>query len=296
MNCPYCSSSDTTVPNTYGWSKCNVEACARYFENTAHDATALALRRSTTIRHYNPCPTCRCDVYTNEHEATAGQVWCARCKTHFPITKITIPTIEKETTTTMSATSSTAYSGECHVLLRIKGPADRIDMFHQLIKKVDGDWPFHGRTMVRVCKVCAGVLWNAPRIGPADLKAAARQVGALKVKIKHFATMKACRGTSASYNYSANVIHLSEAKAHDLYRSNGVTAFRAEHCLTPTVVPAIVTAIPTPIGPISEEQLIGEVLADPTPSAPLPPLGSAVQHPHPDNWEGMESMDGVWLQ
>lgn len=59
--------------------------------------------------------------------------------------------------------------------------------------RCEGDWPWMTtrRTSVSVCDTCMGVICVAPRVSPADLKAAARQAGCT-VKIDKFAPEDHC--------------------------------------------------------------------------------------------------------
>jgi hypothetical protein len=172
--------------------------------------------------------------------------------------------------------TSNAYTGEYHILLRLKGPADRISLFHRLIKKCDGDWPFIDRAQIRACLKCCGVVWSSPRLGPEDFKAAARQVGGgLRVKIRNFAPGKNCFPNPTD----EKVKSLTPTEANALYAANGVKIFREKY-ISPMVTPIPVTALA--VIPPSEDYLIGEVLAEgntTAPPVPAAPEGSLVQSP-----------------
>jgi hypothetical protein len=129
------------------------------------------------------------------------------------------------------------------------------------------------------------VCWNSPRIGPEDFKAAARQVGGLKVKIRHFASLKNCRGGNVSFDYQNDILTIPIEEAHTLYGPGGVAAFREAHKIpsstvrvsgvqvegvTPTVtVPGIPEVPPIPEGDSSliHRVLLGE--GDTVPETPL---------------------------
>jgi hypothetical protein len=250
--CKYCSSPDVGAANSYHFRKCN--ACERHFEDLNPLPSNLLVLPTTRTggSKYAKCPKCEIETFCNTLELVAGSVWCARCKIHF--------TVPKESPTPPQARS---FGGEHHVLLRIRGHEGSIALFHRMVKLCDGDWPFVGRPTVRVCRTCAGVVWNSPRIGPEDLKAAARQVGGMKVKIRHFAPTKGCY-TAGSFNYTRDVVNIPLSEAQDLFRSGGPDRFREKH--TPT---------PPKVGGASEEGLITEVLGVGTPAVE----GSVCQTP-----------------
>lgn len=246
---------------------------------------------------YTPCPGCARDVFCNQTELTNKNVWCSWCKKFF-VLGATYTASERNTTV---SNHSAAYSGEYHILLRVKGPEERIAIFNHILKKCDGDWPFVARQAVRVCKSCTGIIWNAPRIGPDDIKAAARQVGGITVKVHHFAPYLNCRTAGETYNYQSQVEMVPIADARRLFRGGGPAAFRAKY--TPSVVtatvlpknglpPAIVAAVAAaPVVPPvlevpqpSEDFLMGEVLSpmdsSPDPASPsVAPQGSLCQFP-----------------
>jgi hypothetical protein len=84
-----------------------------------------------------------------------------------------------------------------HVQLKLSGTPRQIAEFHQLMKFVDGDWPFT-KYVVReehCCGKCKGLIYNSPRLGTQEIKSAAKQVGLKGVKIRRFAEAKACEPT-----------------------------------------------------------------------------------------------------
>jgi hypothetical protein len=207
------------------------------------------------------------------------------------------------------ATSITNYCGDYHILLRIKGPDDKVEIFHQLMKLMDQDWAYVGRDTVRICKRCFGMVWHAPRISPTDFKAAARQVGGIKIKIRHFASVTACRGTNVSFDYVNDIHHLSQEEARSLYRAHGITTFREKYSgkpssgmvitlpstgvvvpqISPAAAPAIVAAAASTSPFDSQERLIAEVLTE-SPTTPTASTCSLSQWPgydgDLDGWEG----------
>lgn len=92
---------------------------------------------------------------------------------------------------------STTYEyakGQYHIHVKLKGEESKIHIFHSIIEKCDGAWPW-GATKyngsVSVCRKCKGFVLSNPRIAPQDIKAAAEQAG-VAVKIYVFSPQNHC--------------------------------------------------------------------------------------------------------
>jgi hypothetical protein len=86
-------------------------------------------------------------------------------------------------------------TGYVHVRLKVRGPADAVELFHMVIEDLDTCYPYKLNisryASVQECPQCGGRRWYGPRVMAQDLKAAARQCG-VKVKIIRFAMEDKC--------------------------------------------------------------------------------------------------------
>lgn len=122
-------------------------------------------------------------------------------------------------------------NGEYHITIRLKGPEDRIQLFHKVMTKCDPEWPWKSTVISQyVCKKCAGLTIHSPRVTPHDIKVAAKQVGHLKVKIYNFGPIKKCKGTNSSYDYANDRQRVTIKEAFELYTSDGRQNFYMKYC------------------------------------------------------------------
>ena len=197
------------------------------------------------------------------------------------------------------STNHYTIGGEHHILLRIKGDPARIKLFHALMHKCDSDWPWAPhRTTCRVCVHCVGAVWNCPRIAAPDIIVAAKQVGGIKVKIRHFAPVTKCRGKNMSFDYLNDLKNTPADELHELYRAHGVVSWMEKHIIPPSgiVIPPLVTKppiltatevrtveAPHPTDECLMEEVLsteGDLLPDTTPSnLPAVRMGSLIQFP-----------------
>lgn len=270
--CPHCHSEDLGVTSTHGWQQCN--ECKKFHQPPSIDGVMGKYKSG-----YTPCTKCKKSVYVSQREWNMQSVNCYRCNSSFRI----YPGVEISMTfQSNSGGVSGPYSSipDHHILLRIRATTDRIDCFNRLLKKVDADWPFGGtHSTVRVCLKCLGLVWGTPRLTPSDVKAAARQVGGMKVKIRHFAPSTSCHEAGMS-----NLKYISSTEAAGLFLPGGPTTFRTTH-IAPTL------ALPSVTPSTTDDILIGEVLNTSGTTVPaLPGLAHpAGDTPELDEWGG-------WIQ
>lgn len=153
--------------------------------------------------------------------------YCPLCRVYpklMDMTSVTeeVPPAEperKEKTTEMTTTYPAL--GDHHIRFSLRGTPIAIAQFHALLAHADSDWPFSREHGIRLCTRCFGVVWSRPRLNPEDLKATARQIGNMKVKIRHFHKDDKCtRGTERPYQLPVQWI--SAKLAHKLYGMDGV--------------------------------------------------------------------------
>lgn len=162
--------------------------------------------------------------------------------------------------------------GEYHIVIRLKGTPEKINLFHRVMLKCDPEWPWKS-TMVSqyVCRRCGGMSYHSPRIQPHDIKVAAKQVGGVKVKIRNFAPLKNCRGSNMSYDYQNDRVRVTIKEVHELYGPHGVANFFAKYNTTTVPHTPSVVEAPTPLAlpPASSEAiLINTVLSEQEPATP----------------------------
>lgn len=277
--CPHCHSEDLGVTSTHGWQQCN--ECKKFHQPPSIDGVMGKYKSG-----YTPCTKCKKSVYVSQREWNMQSVNCNRCNSSFRI----YPGVEISMTfQSNSGGVSGPYSSipDHHILLRIKATTDRIERFNRLLKKVDSDWPFDSCSSIRVCLKCLGVVWATPRLTPSDVKAAARQVGEMKVKIRHFAPSTSCYGAGMS-----NLKYISSADAAALFLPGGPATFRTTH-IAPTL------ALPSVIPSTTDDILIGEVLNTSGTTAPSVLALPGLAHPAGDTPEpDIETSDewGGWVQ
>lgn len=77
----------------------------------------------------------------------------------------------------------TFVDGVYHIAIRLWGSPEKINLFHDIMMRCDGDWPWRSSCISGpVCDTCMGAILRNPRVAPSDIKAAGRQAG-VKVKI-----------------------------------------------------------------------------------------------------------------
>jgi hypothetical protein len=163
------------------------------------------------------------------------------------------------------STHSHTVSGHFHILLRCKGHAAQIRLFHGILSLTDSDWPYRLHTGSQICETCMGLVYQNPRITPEDIKSAAKQAG-IHIKIKHFVPEKCCVPAGKSFPSTRWVpITLT----HQLYGPHGVQTVRDvldvedtrnNRPLTP-IIPQIIratdtTLIATALDPPSHERVM----------------------------------------
>lgn len=193
------------------------------------------------------------------------------------------------------STTSVSFSGDYHILLRLKGSELAIEKFHHIMKICDSDWPYISKVTIRVCRKCGGAVWHSPRIAPEDIKSAARQVGDMRVKIKHFAAVTACRGKNLSFDNTNDYSILSQEQAREIYRANGIKNFKES--LVRRVLPGNVIQLPPVTTDPTTERLIAEVMAPPVVGFSVRQDGSTGGiYPNTDSWEDDTSAYGYMVQ
>jgi hypothetical protein len=92
---------------------------------------------------------------------------------------------------------STLYEyakGQYHIHIKLNGTTEAMKVFHAIMEKVDGAWPWGtyktGGT-TRICKKCKGFLLSNPRFAPQDIKSAAEQAK-VNVKIYVYSPQENC--------------------------------------------------------------------------------------------------------
>jgi len=114
--------------------------------------------------------------------------------------------------------------GSYHVSLRTWGTPIQIEVFHAILETCESSWPFKAQGIslpgfyrsdscsFRVCDVCMGAIVYSPSIGPADIRAAARQAG-IHVKVDRFCKDDACIPNGTNYCPTSGI---SQAEARRL--------------------------------------------------------------------------------
>lgn len=86
--------------------------------------------------------------------------------------------------------------GQYHIHVKLSGEPDKITLFHSVMEKIDGAWPWGvsrtaGGSSISVCRKCKGFLLSNPRFAPQDLKACAQQCG-VRIRIYVFSPQENC--------------------------------------------------------------------------------------------------------
>lgn len=105
--------------------------------------------------------------------------------------------------------SSTNYGygtmADKHVILKLKGPAAKTELFHKLCYFLDPDWPWvrKGARYARICRTCKGILYERPRLNAEQLRRIAEFTG-VGLKLKRFEASFNCRNPqSLAIEYDA---------------------------------------------------------------------------------------------
>lgn len=123
------------------------------------------------------------------------------------------------------STSAQQVAGEHHVVISLRGTPEKIRIFHALVGKADLDYPWRPHKGGRMCTRCNGMVWHQPRLNPADLKSAARQVGGIKLKIRKFTHERVCAKVGESL-YQIPVQWFQSEVIHKLYAPGGIAEVR----------------------------------------------------------------------
>jgi hypothetical protein len=145
---------------------------------------------------------------------------------------------------------STVYeyaTGQFHIHVKLAGELDKIELFHAIIEKIDGSWPWgpskgnHGT--VRVCRKCKGFLLSNPRFAPQDLKAAGEQAG-IHIKIYGYSPQLNCfEGTEYQHTESIDRVACRALYGHKPKR---ITVLGGKLWIgdsTPTTGPRLIEAV-----------------------------------------------------
>jgi hypothetical protein len=142
--------------------------------------------------------------------------------------------------------SAQSTPGNFHIVLKLRGPEEKIKIFHALLRKADSDYPWDKTFGTRMCTRCNGLSWSTPRINPEDLKTAARQTG-VRLKIRRFSPERSCvSGTETIHNIP--MCYIPNDLTHRLYAAEGIAEVRSKLRLdAPTVSPK---GKVIPLGPV----------------------------------------------
>lgn len=240
--CPYCKSFALGEASATGYRQC--ATCNRYHQSHSAGTTPYS-------PVYTTCPKCAKNVYVSSSEWYSHKVHCSGCREYFTTTTDMVFRSSSLASVARNPHPGGSVGYDHHILIRMKGTPERLRRFHRLVGRCDADWPVSARrTTVRLCTKCMGVIWAGPRLSPTDLKAAARQVGGVKIKIRHFAPASACIEGSIKF--------LTIPETEELFLPGGPKALMEKFSLT-TTPPLRPTVVPDSAPP-TDDDLIGEVL------------------------------------
>lgn len=117
------------------------------------------------------------------------------------------------------STDNTVVSGYYHINIRLKGELAKKRLFLSILQMCDADFPFKSLAGAQLCENCMGLVWQHPRLNPADIKAAARQAG-INCKIRRFIPEKVCKPAGVSFG-TPPIRWISRELCHTLYEAHG---------------------------------------------------------------------------